>query len=57
MVFSLAVGIAIVGLVLLLQGQLIFGIVLLMIGCLVAPAGHSLFDDGALDDPDSGGAP
>ena len=35
--------IAIVGVVQLLQGQIIFGIVLLVIACLVGPGGYSIF--------------
>jgi hypothetical protein len=33
----------IVGIVQILQGQLIFGIVLIVIGCLVGPGGYSIF--------------
>lgn len=35
--------IAIVGIVQLFQGQIIFGIVLLVAACLVGPGGYSLF--------------
>jgi hypothetical protein len=35
--------IAIVGVIQLLQGQIIFGIVLLVIACLVGPGGYSIF--------------
>ena len=35
--------IVIVGLVQLLQGQIIFGIVLVVVGALVGPGGHSVF--------------
>jgi hypothetical protein len=35
--------IAIVGVVQLLEGQIIFGIVLLVIACLVGPGGYSIF--------------
>jgi hypothetical protein len=35
--------IAIVGVVQLLQGQIIFGIVLLIAACLVGPGGYSVF--------------
>ena len=38
-----AVILAIVGVVQLLQGQIIFGIVLLVAACLVGPGGYSLF--------------
>lgn len=34
----------IVGIVQLLQGQIIFGIVLIIIGCLVGPGGVSIFN-------------
>ncbi len=34
----------IVGIVQLLQGQVIFGIVLIIIGCLVGPGGVSIFN-------------
>jgi len=40
---DLAVIIGIVGVVQLLQGQLIFGIVLIVIACLVGPGGYSIF--------------
>jgi hypothetical protein len=33
----------IVGIVQLLQGQVIFGIVLIVAGCLVGPGGYSIF--------------
>ncbi|MCU1358889.1 MAG: hypothetical protein JWN99_178 [Ilumatobacteraceae bacterium] len=33
----------IVGIVQLLQGQIIFGIVLIVVGCLVGPGGYSVF--------------
>lgn len=38
-----AVILAIVGVVQLLQGQIIFGIVLLVAACLVGPGGYSIF--------------
>jgi len=38
-----AVVIAIVGIVQLVQGQIIFGIVLLVVACLVGPGGYSIF--------------
>jgi len=34
----------IVGIVQLIQGQIIFGVVLIIIGCLVGPGGYSLFN-------------
>ncbi len=33
----------IVGIVQLFQGQIIFGIVLIVLGCLVGPGGYSMF--------------
>ena len=39
----LAVILAIVGIVVLLQGQIILGIVLLIAACLVGPGGYSVF--------------
>jgi len=33
----------IVGIVQLVQGQIIFGIVLIVLGCLVGPGGYSIF--------------
>lgn len=40
--FILAAIIAVVGVVQLLQGQVIFGIVLLILACLVGPGGYSV---------------
>lgn len=40
--FILAAIIAIVGVVQILQGQLLFGIVLLVVACLVGPGGYSV---------------
>ena len=39
----IAVVLAIVGVVQLIQGQIIFGIVLLVAACLVGPGGYSIF--------------
>jgi len=39
----IAVVIAVVGLVQLLQGQILLGIVLLIVACLVGPGGYSIF--------------
>ena len=39
----IAVIIAIVGIVQLIQGQIIFGIILLVVACLVGPGGYSIF--------------
>jgi len=38
-----AVVLAVVGVVQLIQGQIIFGIVLLVLACLVGPGGYSVF--------------
>lgn len=43
MVWFIAAIIAVVGVVQLLQGQIIFGIVLLVLACLVGPGGYSIF--------------
>ena len=43
LLFVLAAILAIVGVVQLLQGQIIFGIVLLIAACLVGPGGYSIF--------------
>jgi hypothetical protein len=45
LIFALAVVIAIVGVVQLLQGQLILGLVLLILACVVGPGGYSIFHD------------
>ena len=39
----LAIVLAVVGVVQLIQGQIIFGIVLLVAAALVGPGGHSIF--------------
>ena len=39
----IAVIIAVVGIVQLVQGQILFGIVLLVVACLVGPGGYSIF--------------
>ena len=39
----IAVIIAVVGVVQLVQGQMLFGIVLLVVACLVGPGGYSVF--------------
>lgn len=41
--FVLAAIIAIVGIVQLLQGQLVFGLILLVLACAVGPGGYSIF--------------
>ena len=39
----IAVILVIVGIVQLLQGQILFGAVLIVLGCLVGPGGYSIF--------------
>ena len=43
LLWILAVILVIVGIVQLIQGQLILGLVLIVLGCLVGPGGYSLF--------------
>jgi hypothetical protein len=43
LLWIIAVIIAIVGIVQLLQGQVLLGIVLLIAACLVGPGGYSIF--------------
>jgi hypothetical protein len=43
LLWILAVIIGIVGVVQLLQGQIIFGVVLIIIACLIGPGGYSIF--------------
>lgn len=43
LLWLIAVVIAVVGVVQLIQGQIIFGIVLLVVACLVGPGGYSVF--------------
>ena len=45
LIFLLAVLVAAAGVVQLLQGQIILGIVLLIVACLVGPSGYSVFRD------------
>jgi hypothetical protein len=45
LIVALAVIIAVVGLVQLLQGQIIFGLILLILACVVGPGGYSIFRD------------
>jgi uncharacterized membrane-anchored protein len=42
--FVIAAILVIVGIVQLIQGQIIFGIVLIVLGCLVGPGGYSIFN-------------
>jgi hypothetical protein len=39
----IAAALVVIGVVQLLQGQIIFGIVLIVLGCLVGPGGYSIF--------------
>ena len=41
--FLVAAVIAIVGVVQLFQGQILFGLILLVVACLVGPGGYSIF--------------
>ncbi len=41
--YILAAILVVVGVVQLIQGQIIFGIILIVLGCLVGPGGYSLF--------------
>ena len=43
LLWIVAVVLAIVGIVQLVQGQIIFGIVLIVLACLVGPGGYSIF--------------
>ena len=43
LLFLIAAVIAIVGIVQLFQGQILLGIVLLIVACLVGPGGYSIF--------------
>lgn len=43
LLWILAVILVVVGIVQILQGQVILGIVLIVAGCLVGPGGYSLF--------------
>ena len=44
LLWIIAAIIAVVGIVQLFQGQIIFGIVLLIVACLVGPGGYSVFN-------------
>ncbi len=39
----IAVILVVVGIVQLIQGQILFGIILIVLGCLVGPGGYSIF--------------
>lgn len=43
LLWLLAVILVVVGIVQLLQGQIIFGLVLIIVGCLIGPGGYSVF--------------
>lgn len=43
LLWIIAVILAVVGVVQLIQGQLILGIVLIVVACLVGPGGYSIF--------------
>ena len=45
----------IVGIVQLIQGQILFGIILIVLGCLVGPGGYSLFRGPGLTPNDTAG--
>jgi hypothetical protein len=44
LLWLIAAVLVIVGIVQLFQGQIIFGVVLIIVGCLVGPGGYSLFN-------------
>ena len=46
LLWIVAVVLAIVGVVQLLQGQVLFGIILIVAACLVGPGGYSIFRPG-----------
>ena len=43
LLWIIAVILVIVGIVQLLQGQILFGLILIILGCLVGPGGYSIF--------------
>lgn len=43
LLWIIAAVLVIIGIVQLLQGQIVFGIVLIVLGCLVGPGGYSIF--------------
>jgi hypothetical protein len=43
LLFIIAAVVAIVGIVQLFQGQILFGIILLVAACLIGPGGYSIF--------------
>jgi hypothetical protein len=44
LLWVIAAILVIVGIVQLFQGQIIFGVVLIIVGCLVGPGGYSIFN-------------
>jgi len=44
LLWIIAVILAVVGIVQLIQGQILFGIILLIAACLVGPGGYSVFN-------------
>ena len=44
LLWIIAAILVIVGIVQIFQGQVIFGIILIVLGCLVGPGGYSLFN-------------
>lgn len=42
-VWIIAAILVIAGIVQLIQGQIVFGVVLIIVGCLVGPGGYSIF--------------
>ena len=55
LLFLVAAVIAIVGVVQLFQGQILFGLVLLVVACLVGPGGYSVFRSRHVSGPAAGG--
>lgn len=43
LLWLIAVVLVVVGIVQLIQGQILFGVLLIIAGCLVGPGGYSLF--------------
>jgi hypothetical protein len=43
LLWIIAVILVVVGIVQLLQGQILFGLALIVVGCLVGPGGYSVF--------------
>jgi uncharacterized protein YqgC (DUF456 family) len=44
LLWLVAVALVVVGIVQLVQGQILLGVVLIVIGCLVGPGGYSIFN-------------